>query len=544
MAAALSGVDVQLRRQPQEVALDLADILKLVENQFLIEISEDEVLCWARSFAVVELEKGRRRWILHPHIFNDVTDVDDIGVPFPTPEQIAQKVPRWRYGLPLDFAWFYGQFRTATGRSMAIKKDGRFFAPTTIATGARQPPLFAQLLTLAIVKKTCASEHGLCDGDAYVDNVRLLANNLTILRRLVATFFLIVGDIGITVNEQQADVERLVDTNAIQLRQYTFLGLLFDHDEKTVQLSEKSRRKLTDAHTKMQFTTTLKWREWQSIFGLCVFASNVLLLDRAKRYWVYKFMRRKSYTLVPETVQGNPQEAFVKLWPSIIDNWEGWLQEILCSRPRLIAPRGKKMFTLVTDASLSGWGAILYGPDGEHVAAGPWEPAQTTWPINLLELIAVRRALEMFASLLKDDEIALIVDNTTVIAQMTHGRSNRWRYNVQLLAIKQCLLRAKSFISSVNYIKSEKNPADFWSRLLWSKERITSSNRFLHFSVTRKTRRRTKVGNSTSSPGLGEQGVAEEEKIPLQISFSLTNRVSPSPVELTEQFYSDLPDWC
>ena len=34
----------------------------------------------------------------------------------------------------------------------------------------------------------------------------------------------------------------------------------------------------------------------------------------------------------------------------------------------------------------------------------------------------------------------------------------------------------------------------------------------------------------------------KEEKIPLQTSFPLTNRVSPSPVELTEQFISDLPD--
>ena len=64
----------------------------MVENQFLIEIGEEEVLCWCRSFAVVQVEKGRRRWILHPHLFNDVTNVDDnIGVPFPTSEQIAQK---------------------------------------------------------------------------------------------------------------------------------------------------------------------------------------------------------------------------------------------------------------------------------------------------------------------------------------------------------------------------------------------------------------------------------------------------------------------
>ena len=34
------------------------------------------------------------------------------------------------------------------------------------------------------------------------------------------------------------------------------------------------------------------------------------------------------------------------------------------------------------------------------------------------------------------------------------------------------------------------------------------------------------------------------EKIPLQTSFPLTNRVSPSPVELSEQFYSDLHEWC
>jgi hypothetical protein len=230
---------------PEEVKLDIEDIENLVAHGFLVEIRESEVRSWCRSFNVVEEGKGRRRWILHPHLFNDATENpigEEEAVPFPRPEDICKKVPKYRLGVPLDFSWFFGQFPTATGNAMTIMKGDRFFAPTTIATGARQPPLFAQLLTLAIVMKTCSTVPG-SDGDAYIDNVRLLANSLGSMQTLVCNFFDTVQDIGITVNEKLEDVLRLISTDDDALRNYIFLGLQFDHVAKTVQLGRKTLKK-------------------------------------------------------------------------------------------------------------------------------------------------------------------------------------------------------------------------------------------------------------------------------------------------------------
>jgi hypothetical protein len=83
-------------------------------------------------------------------LINSVSDMQGLEVSFPRPEDIADKVPKWKYAVCMDFAWFFfGQFPTETGQWFALKKGNRFFRLTTVATGARQPPLLAQLLTLA-----------------------------------------------------------------------------------------------------------------------------------------------------------------------------------------------------------------------------------------------------------------------------------------------------------------------------------------------------------------------------------------------------------
>jgi hypothetical protein len=243
-AAAVIAGHAESRPWPEEVQLEIHDIMELVRNGFLVEVLEGDIKGWCRSFTVTETAKSRRRWTLHPKIFNDASEgfmPDSRAIPFPTPEDLIKKIVRHQHGICADFTWFFGQFSCSTGCFFTIKKDGRFFAPSSVPTGARQPPLFAQILTLSIVKASLRNFEDQAEGDAYIDNVRFLGSKEA-LTKIVEQFYSTVDFLNITVNEPKETLLTMLAGG--QSSKYLFLGMDFDHENQTVHIGPKSRSKL------------------------------------------------------------------------------------------------------------------------------------------------------------------------------------------------------------------------------------------------------------------------------------------------------------
>lgn len=78
--------------------------------------------------------------------------------------------------------------------------------------------------------------------------------------------------------------------------------------------------------------------------------------------------------------------------------------------------------TLVTDASLSGWGAILFA-DTDVAYCGKWKGVESHTRIALLELKAIRLALERMPRTDSECLLDIVVDNTSVLGQVKRGRS-------------------------------------------------------------------------------------------------------------------------
>ena len=87
--------------------------------------------------------------------------------------------------------------------------------------------------------------------------------------------------------------------------------------------------------------------------------------------------------------------------------------------------------SLCTDASLAGWGAHLL-PTFE-TAHGIWSPEESLLHINLLELLAVFRALLCWHEKLRGRAVMLLPDNTTVVAYVMHQGGTRSRQLCQLV---------------------------------------------------------------------------------------------------------------
>ncbi|KAJ8024145.1 hypothetical protein HOLleu_36791 [Holothuria leucospilota] len=77
--------------------------------------------------------------------------------------------------------------------------------------------------------------------------------------------------------------------------------------------------------------------------------------------------------------------------------------------------------TLSTDASNTGWGASW----GTRSAAGVWSPHEKTFHINILELLAVRRAIETWSRELKGTRVSILSDNSTTVAYLNRQGGTR-----------------------------------------------------------------------------------------------------------------------
>ncbi len=102
-----------------------------------------------------------------------------------------------------------------------------------------------------------------------------------------------------------------------------------------------------------------------------------------------------------------------------LDMWrKHWF---LSQGPVLGAPC--RRVTLATDASLTGWGAVMSG----HPARCLWSGHHLTWHINCLEMLAVFRALKHFLPDLRNHNVLVCTDNTAVVSYINHQGGLRSR---------------------------------------------------------------------------------------------------------------------
>ena len=122
---------------------------------------------------------------------------------------------------------------------------------------------------------------------------------------------------------------------------------------------------------------------------------------------------------------------------------------------------------MITDASLHGWGAILFDTaTGEiWVTNGVWTSRHESKDINTLEMTAVCLGAQNFAEILQTKQAApllLIVDSTSTQHVLSKGFAREFAFNAATAATLREI--AGDRFTAVGYINSEANPTDKLSR--------------------------------------------------------------------------------
>ena len=437
------------------------DIRLLVERGHIRAIDPKEAKAWVRTFSVVEVEKNRRRFIAAPELNDVAGPPGEIDFPLPTSLTEAFAHPA---ALQFDVPWYYGQMGIpeATQRFFCFTAaDNVTYALQTVPTGYRHVVELAQTLTTAFARSVVdTAKPGLkavsnttpTHCSVYLDNVRfadspeVLNSFIPAIREVAASITLQIDDLG------EVTIE------------YDFLGIHFNHATRTTSITEKTRRKLLQA--RQTIDENLSLRGFLKILGLLMWCKPHTPVPLTRFYYALKFVRRRCHYAKRWAL-----DAPCRPWEVARQAIHEWLNALLSAAPREHHKSSSSPWTLITDASLEGFGVIAIHDDRvAMILAGEYARKEH---IAILELRAVKYGIDNLVLLLSHrntpsdtpTEVNLIVDNTSVIGRLRRGYCAAYAANNVIDQILQTTRTNNMILKQIQYCKSEYNAADWWSRV-------------------------------------------------------------------------------
>jgi hypothetical protein len=371
---------------------------------------------------------------MHPHLFNDLWDVQTTSLP-----SIADLIaPSNRiFAMCGDIAAYFQTFRLCPESKFIFHGiDGKLYRLNVIPTGARQCPSFAQIYSEAIAYGV-STEFPELEITIYLDNFRIRGTNRTRVLEAWKKLTELAREAGVLFESEHLE----------PITKYTFLGIDFgaNGDDVTVCPSQKTKQKLSRWCAAALDTASL--RNFLQLFGLLQYVTTITQWEKHQFYYVYKFLRRRV---------GTHFDAPANIWPSIRPLLTTWIRMAINCEPRTPTRSADTPHRLYSDASLDGWGAILFLRDGTiRSTAGTFSELQSHLHINAKEAIAIREGWALLGNDLQPHEVELHTDNTTVMYCLRASRSRSYVLSQILTEIP---------FKSAQYISSALNPADFLSR--------------------------------------------------------------------------------
>lgn len=187
-----------------------------------------------------------------------------------------------------------------------------------------------------------------------------------------------------------------------------------------------------------------------------------------------KFFRRrvsKAQKIGDDQFLENPAQ----IWESIKTLWGSTHRRCIENSPaawKLFDSRDTiPDITLFSDASLDGWGAVLFAGGKILMDCGPW-PLGTNKHINILESKALENSIIFLKRYLFENlqtrsaNVSILVDNTSVLGAVKKEQSASFHLNVLAGRILDSLNMCERINRwEIHYVSSAENCADTPSRI-------------------------------------------------------------------------------
>ncbi len=189
----------------------------------------------------------------------------------------------------------------------------------------------------------------------------------------------------------------------------TYLWVVWDSTMIQARLSPARIDSILAAVKRVRGGQSLTVKLFQKLLGLMTAASTVItfgLPDMRPLQWG---LRTTGFS------QRGNQFCMIKVKRRCLCALDMWKKLWFLSQGPVLGALCRHV-TLTTDASLTGWGAVM----SDCSAQGLWEGPHLMWHINCLEMLAVFQALKHFLPDLRGHHGLVRTDNTSVVSYINH----------------------------------------------------------------------------------------------------------------------------
>jgi hypothetical protein len=434
----------------------VADASKLLDSGAIVPFLDDgSPIVQIRYFSVAEVTKRRRRPIFWPRLLL-VRSSYDAQFRLLSVHEYRQLVHAGSHAVAFDLASSFWQVALPADSRLVMRgADGALYRVTRLPFGHDAAPEIMQLITSAIAEAaTKRSSSQTLDAlrlAVHIDNV-LAVGAPAALRAWSSAFVAICNELHCTLNEEPAN---LVNTHV------DFVGMHFNFSSKTVALAETNRQKfdtMNDEYDSLEDLERAIGRVW--------YAAAVLGMSLVGHYFFVKWWRRRLSALARGSASWLQR-------PSIPSHARTSLQKLLEAARQnvpscvlLHTRRSRPLAVVVTDASLTGWGAVLLREGHEPAAVG--DAFDVTYShISIYEAAAAAMGLACFGPDVRGCDVILLVDNTSVEANLRRALCQRHIREEAAAIFASGILRTLDEFDihlRVAHIPSASNAADAISR--------------------------------------------------------------------------------
>ena len=431
---------------------DIAQMMKDGTMRPLSKTQAKKVRRWAKFFTVYEAKKHRRRGIVWPRQVNDEVDYDcDIHL-----HSLLEQMLQMKSGdtaAAFDFTAGFHQFEL--GEEVRpyfsiLTSDDEAYEFLRGLMGFRPMAELMDVTTKILATSTVLrKEHIDVRINTHIDNVRFLGTPDAVTRAS-QRFTENCAFVNATINsESQNELHRAGE----------YCGVVYDYEHGTTAVPSHMLDKL-DAYYQ-EFCDSPTFETASAFFGVLFHVSAVLRAPLHAYYHVIKWYRKTMSRATTERITG---AEGVRFWESARPQLEGWLRFVKANTPVTRNRTSATEIRLFTDASSTGWGALLFPGDGTmRVVAGRWSPLDASRDISEQEAMAVTNAVSAFMEWLRGAAFQLHVDNTSLLWAVAKGYARAWNLNKRVTELK-AILDPLAATYSVHYVRSAENPADGPSR--------------------------------------------------------------------------------
>ena len=241
---------------------------------------------------------------------------------------------------------------------------------------------------------------------AYIDDWLILARSRQECIDVTSYVIRTLESLGWIINIEKSNLQpsQLV----------TYLGAVLDFQRGLAFPTQERISTATDLAARLLQGLTVPVRLWLRLLGLAASLVEILplcrLYMRPIQFYILRHFKPCRDPLSLRIQFSNDLVPFLQWWSCQSNLSIG--RPFVDNRPTTI---------ITTDASNSGWGASWE----TRSAAGLWSPLERSLHINILELLAVRRAIETWSRHLRGTRISILSDNSTTVAYLNRQGGTR-----------------------------------------------------------------------------------------------------------------------